>query len=124
MKNLLLYLGLLLTFFISCKNQEDMPLASKAQQIRVDTVFVERNNCSDIQKQFDSLNALTQKSVEISIKQKKTIDSLNVSNNVLGKKLLHERQILENARYYLRIVNKNPSQQKFLRGWMNRALNQ
>lgn len=54
----------------------------------------------------------------------KRIDSLKVANNKLGKELLHNKLIIKNAKYYLDIVNKNPTQQKFLRGWMNRALNQ
>lgn len=55
---------------------------------------------------------------------KKSNDSLKVANNKLGKELLHNKQIIENARYYLNIVNKNSSQGVFLKGWMNRALNQ
>ena len=51
-------------------------------------------------------------------------DSLKIKNKDLAVKLLHQRQIVENARYYLNIANRNPSQQKFLRGWMNRALSQ
>lgn len=50
------------------------------------------------------------------------VESMQVTSDTLAKRLLHARLMIENARYYLRIANRNTSQQKFLRGWMNRAL--
>lgn len=50
------------------------------------------------------------------------VDSMQVASDTLAARLLHARLMIENARYYLRIANRSPSQQKFLRGWMNRAL--
>jgi len=50
------------------------------------------------------------------------VDSMQITSDTLAARLLHARLIIENARYYLRIANRNASQQKFLRGWMNRAL--
>ncbi|OJV51670.1 MAG: hypothetical protein BGO31_00250 [Bacteroidetes bacterium 43-16] len=50
------------------------------------------------------------------------IDSMQGTSDTLAARLLHARLMIENARYYLRIANRNTSQQKFLRGWMNRAL--
>jgi hypothetical protein len=43
------------------------------------------------------------------------VDSLN-------KKLFVANLKLERVRYYLAIAQKNPSQTKFLKGWINRAL--
>lgn len=50
------------------------------------------------------------------------VDSMQTTSDTLAARLLHSRLMIENARYYLRIANRNQSQQKFLRGWMNRAL--
>lgn len=43
-------------------------------------------------------------------------------NDSLHSRLLVADYKLERVGYYLRIVNRNPSQIKFLRGWLNRAL--
>ena len=53
----------------------------------------------------------------------RVVDSLQAANDVLAGKLLHSRMIVENARYYVRIVERNPKQKKFLYGWMRRVLN-
>jgi hypothetical protein len=47
--------------------------------------------------------------------QKKTIDSLNT------ELFLSEFRV-ERVRYYLNICIKNPSQDKFLKGWIKRAI--
>lgn len=49
-------------------------------------------------------------------------DSLLIVSDTLAKRLLHSRLTIQNVKYYLNIVNRNPSQLKFLRGWINRAL--
>lgn len=48
-------------------------------------------------------------------------DSLRTVSDTLAKRLLHSRLMLSNAKYYLDICNRNPSQDKFLRGWLNRV---
>lgn len=50
------------------------------------------------------------------------IDSVIAINDTLAARLLHARLMIENARYYLRIAIKDKSQDKFLKGWMRRAL--
>lgn len=49
-------------------------------------------------------------------------DSINRLNNRLATELMNERLVIQNAKYYVNIVNKNRTQEKFLLGWMNRAL--
>lgn len=49
-------------------------------------------------------------------------DSIDLLNNRLATELMNERLVIQNAKYYVNIVNKNRSQEKFLLGWMNRAL--
>lgn len=99
----------------SCKPTKDIPIYNleptktitvyKTDTIKVDNGYIQK---------YDSLL----------IVKNKEVDSLKIANNKLGKKLLHSELVITNAKYYLNIANKNPSQQKFLRGWMNRALNQ
>lgn len=54
----------------------------------------------------------------------KKIDSITALNYSVAKELLHKKLVVENAKYYLGIVQKNSTQEKFLRGWMNRAFSQ
>lgn len=117
MKNLILVFLLLL---IGCKPaNQDSPIMKPAPEPVKEIVYVEKIDTVKIQddnfkKKFDSIQAI----------RKREIDSLKMLNNKLGKELLHNKLIIQNAKHYLNIANKNPSQQKFLRGWMNRALNQ
>lgn len=112
MKNLIL---LFLFLFASCKQAEIQPriIEMPIEIIKIDTVYVPKIDTVFIEKPNTSITKI-----------QKANDSLKVANNILGKQLLHNKLIIQNAKYYLNIVNKNPSQQKFLRGWMNRALNQ
>lgn len=112
MKNLIL---LLLFLFASCKQAESKPviIEKPIEVIKTDTVFLPKVDTVFIVKENTSVLQL-----------QKANDSLKTANNKLGKKLLHSELVITNAKYYLNIANKNPSQQKFLRGWMNRALNQ
>jgi|SRR5690606_31493468 len=57
------------------------------------------------------------------LKLEQTVTDQNEINRKLASELLNERLVIENAKYYVNIVNKNRSQEKFLLGWMNRALN-
>lgn len=49
-------------------------------------------------------------------------DSIHSINKRLATELMNERLVIQNAKHYVNIVNKNRSQEKFLLGWMNRAL--
>lgn len=55
---------------------------------------------------------------------KKQYDSLKVVNDTLAARLLYNKLVIKNAKYYLNITNRNPSQAKFLRGWMNRVFSE
>lgn len=112
MKN---FIVLILFFLIGCKQAEIKPIifAKPLETIRVDTVFVVKIDTVFITKSTTNI-----------VQLQKSNDSLKSLNNKLAKDLLHQKLVIENAKYYLNIVNKNPTQQKFLRGWMNRALNQ
>lgn len=52
------------------------------------------------------------------------IDSLQHLTDSLSKALFLSNYRIHQARYYLKICVNNPSQTKFLKGWMNRALNE
>lgn len=100
----------------SCKTNKESPIIPQSSEIR--TITVHKIDTIEVD------NGYLKKYDSILILRKIETDSLKVANNKLGKKLLHSELVITNAKYYLNIVNKNPSQQKFLRGWMNRALNQ
>lgn len=106
------YLVMILMVFslFSCKpNVDSMPVKKTdtvyvtKNIIKTDTVFIENKSDLVLKNKYDSLNAI---------------------NKNLGSQLLQKKLIIENAKYYLNIANKKPSQVKFLRGWMNRALSQ
>jgi len=104
MKNLIIVIAFL---FISCKPASTEPV----NDINTEpTSVLVLHKCPDpiiirdtiyLTKQFDSL--------QIVIKNKN--DSLFV-----------ERYRLERVKYYNRIAQNNPSQMKFLVGWINRAV--
>lgn len=54
---------------------------------------------------------------------KRRCDSLVIVADTFAKQLLHARLVLSNVKYYLNICIKNPSQDKFLKGWIRRAVN-
>lgn len=53
----------------------------------------------------------------------RTIDSIQIVNDTLARRLLHSRLVIQNVKYYLNICIQKPSQDKFLKGWIRRALN-
>lgn len=123
MRNLLL---LLITFFaLSCKQKAIVP--TENMQTSDSVVYLPSkvvNVDSIVQVRIDSVTESMRYLKQENTVLLKRYDSLKSDNNKLAKDLLHQKLVIENARYYLNIVNKNPTQQKFLRGWMNRALNQ
>lgn len=50
------------------------------------------------------------------------MDSIAFVNRRLADSLLHKKLIISNVQYYLNICLKNPSQDKFLKGWIKRAV--
>lgn len=126
------YVTVLLLVLFSCKNNKTEPGQNYYNYPEPPTESVLMLQKSlDSQKQkydilYQQLIKFNDYDRQLSVRDslKRSNDSLNVVNNKLGKELLHKKLIIENAKTYLNIVNKNPTQQKFLRGWMNRALNQ
>lgn len=110
MKNLILIISASLVLFsckTPCPEQKKVPepITSK------DTVYVDL----EFKAKNDSLELVIEK-----IQFQK--DSINRLNERLATELMNERLVIQNAKYYVNVVNKNRSQQKFLLGWMNRAL--
>lgn len=134
MKNLILILVVILSF--SCqKAQIPQEVPEDKYQIEQTTkALLQLDSCHALNSEYSEMLDKQSAIIDILRKEKNppvnaakylhTIDSLKSVNNKLGKELLHDKQVIQNAKYYLNIANKNPSQQKFLRGWMNRALNQ
>lgn len=50
------------------------------------------------------------------------VDSLAADNKNLAQQLLNAKLKLKNIEYYVNLAAKNPSQQKFLVGWLKRPL--
>lgn len=126
MKHLIILLAAL-ACLTSCRNirgnQGNIP-------VKPDTLFVDVPNMDSVSKFQDSLLTVVEMkrdSMYLSYKEnaerlQRRVDSMQITSDTLAARLLHARLMIENARYYLRIANRSPSQQKFLRGWMNRAL--
>jgi len=109
MKNIILIIAMSFALF-SCK--PNCPETKVPEPIIVkDTVFVDL----EFRAKNDSLKDVIRK---LNFQQ----DSINRLNNRLATKLMNERLVIQNAKYYVNIVNKNRTQEKFLLGWMNRAL--
>lgn len=84
-----------------------------------DTVLVHVPNQEDIvlRKQVEELKLENQRLYH-------AIDSIAVVNDTLAKRLLHARLVISNVKYYLNICMRNPTQDKFLKGWIRRAVSE
>lgn len=118
-----LILALAICSLSSCVNTKPCP--ESHPKIVIDTVQVPVS-AERLDYIKDSIYTIHQHNVDEMIIENQMlqskIDSMQITSDTLAARLLHTRLMVENARYYLRIANKNTSQQKFLRGWMNRAL--
>jgi hypothetical protein len=47
---------------------------------------------------------------------------MGVVNDTLARRLLYARLVISNVKYYLNICIRNPKQDKFLKGWIRRAV--
>ncbi|WDF45237.1 putative peptidoglycan-binding domain-containing protein [Chryseobacterium sp. KACC 21268] len=120
MKKLILLTSM--TFVVSsCKRNEARPQEEKPPLVIVDSFPIIKTDTLRIdlgyQHKYDSL-------MIVSFRKDLKIDSLYSDNQKLAKDLLHKKLIIKNAQYYLNITVKNPKQDKFLKGWMRRALYQ
>lgn len=97
------YLLIAALFVCSCRHKYALPDRS----IRIDTVFIDKSN--------DSVLLLNKKILsQVEVKEKQ-IDSLK-------EKLFIATYKIERVKYYLNICIKNPTQDKFLKGWIKRAV--
>lgn len=96
--------------FFGCKKEQPKPTPCDPI-IVTETVYVGEG----YKNKFDSIAPLL-------TKIQAENDSLTAINNIIAGKLLSSNLMIENARYYLKITINNPSQDKFLKGWMRRAL--
>src|SRR5690606_17969409 len=105
------YLLCIVILFASCKCRTDEQKV--IYTVVYDTVQIDKG----FEQKYDSLLVLHQKIASEN-------DSIKAVNKKFANEIVHKRLIIENAKYYVEICNKNPAQDKFLKGWMNRALNQ
>lgn len=84
----------------------------------VEVAYVNLSDSLSTSGKINALNAYNYRLENVEIPgYEKTIKTNSQS-------LLHKKLIIANTRFYLNITIKNPSQDKFLRGWSNRALAQ
>lgn len=131
LKDLITIVLVSLTIF-SCKNNTNV---DSKNNFTKDSIIVQlQKDDSEIEylnKRVDTLSLKSKafKRISDSLVKKnetllKTNDSLTMVNKKLAQELLHNKLVIENAKYYLNITIKSPKQDKFLKGWMRRALNQ
>lgn len=92
-------------------------------------------NCDSLHKAYDTLllqhtntlfihiDSIQQLNITIAHERLKHARS-EVIIDSLNKALFLSNYRISQAKYYLKICKRNPSQDKFLKGWMNRALNE
>lgn len=108
MKRIFFYISILTAIFTGCQPTEQEDYKSKC-----DSLF----------------NALyeTQSDLEIQASECTRLsferDSISEVCNSIKSELFLANFKIEKCRSYLRICYKNPSQDKFLKGWINRAVN-
>ncbi len=98
----------LLVFFISCgpsKSELEAQSHVKRDSIRLASLVQDSAYCSELVLQFRHQN-----------------DSLKHLNDTLNTKLFLSEFKVEKVKRYLEIVRRNRSQNKYLRGWVTRAV--
>lgn len=124
MKNLILLL--LLILFTACRHN-DVKKPIEEVQAKDTLVYQAKSDSTQIlvlKNQVDSIIYTSKNQQKFTDSLVRSNDSLRAVNNKLAKNLMHQKLIIENARYYLNITIKNPKQDPNLKGWMRRALNQ
>lgn len=100
------YLLIAVIALASCQNTK--PIQQQADTTRSQVVYVHDTiHIPAIQCNTDSLRT--------------ALDSVARDNHILATRLLTARLTIGHAKYYLAIVNRNPSQIKFVKGWWNRV---
>lgn len=120
MRNLIFSFAFVALILGSCANTKPCPdnTVKVIKDTIIDTVIIKRIEDSLISRSKYIADSLIAENRAL----KSQIDSINVVIDTLSKRYLHSKLMIENARYYLRITINNSSQDKFLKGWMRRAL--
>ena len=90
------YFLILSIFFIACASNST-PIITKADTTFIsykDTIPINKHNTDSLQKVIDTL----------------------------ASRLLHAKLVIRNVKHYVDICKRNPSQSKFLLGWVSRAI--
>ena|SRR5690606_23336975 len=120
MRNLIFAFAFVALVLCSCANTKPCPdnTVKVIKDTVIDTAIIKRIEDSLIGRSKYIADSLMAENRAL----KSQIDSINVVIDTLSKRYLHSKLMIENARYYLRIAINNSSQDKFLKGWMRRAL--
>jgi len=110
---------------VGCKSKAVHPEGD--QEVRIDTLDQQRIAGDTIQlpgvKSFvDSTAYLSARYDSLLDVLKNTTRKLIKTNDSLRSKLFLANYKVEKVKYYLAICTRNPSQKKFLFGWMRRAV--
>lgn len=114
MKKILLFL---LIYSVACNNKENTE-----KDIQVDSVVMLSGgaiDCDDLLRQDTAL--ISQLNDQLATMSQQ-VNALERANDSCKTKLFLSNYRVERVRYYLNIAIKNPSQDKFLKGWIKRAI--
>lgn len=115
-----LFLIILCLCAISCKPKVTVPREPDAMlRERFDSVSRELNIAKDSIIYLNKSLELEKQKYEVTVSNLNSCDS---TNTVLRSDLFVANYKLGRIKEYNEIVRKNPSQVKFLRGWINRVL--
>lgn len=113
---------LIIAFAISGCCSQKVKQSENVYQIEIQKLSTKYDSLLTINNQLNSELQFKQDSIDYLLTTSNKCDSINDINLVLARELLNSQLMIENARYYVNIVNKNSTQSKFLLGWMNRVL--
>lgn len=107
---------IILLAFIGCNNPK--PVAVQPQGVDSCTIYRQRDSLLIV----DLNGRLADMSLAASSPEIQGAEGLRIENDSLRSKLFLVTYKVERVRYYLNIALRNPSQDKFLKGWVKRAI--
>lgn len=122
MRTILLLIIAFTIFTISGCCSQKVKQTENVYQIEIQKLSTKYDSLLTINNQLNSELQFKQDSIDYLLITSNKYDSINDINLVLARELLNSQLMIENARYYVNIVNRNSTQSKFLLGWMNRVL--